>query len=239
MSIHSDLIAPPFYFFHREKQAIEEEKQQIDRKKARKGSQNSAKVIAETNDEDESVSDGCLGGLPGTELTDWTFRKLISCTKTVVALKEPGSKRRLADLFLEKPAPQQFPDYYELIEKPIGINDILRKCRGKLYTHFSEYREDWKLMIANAIKFNGEGSWVVTDVLALEKELDRVLKKNGFSEEALPSPGKKKVPKKKLRIKLSLKAPAKISEGDGGDAGEHEPPPPQEPTHKKKRARIK
>jgi Bromodomain len=162
----------------------------------------------------------------------------------VVALKEPGTKRRLADLFLEKPAPQQFPDYYELIDKPIAINDILRKCRGKMYTHFFEYRDDWKLMIANAVKFNGEGSWVVKDILALEKELDRVLKKNGFTEEALPSPGKKKSPKKKLRIKLSLRASVKSSEveGEGDEEDEEEgeePPPPLEPTPKKKRARRK
>jgi Bromodomain len=160
----------------------------------------------------------------------------------VVTLKEPGTKRRLADLFLEKPAPQQFPDYYELIDKPVAINDILRKCRSKVYTHFYEYREDWKLMIANAIKFNGEGSWVVKDILALEKELDRVLKKNGFTDEALPSPGKKKSPKKaKLRIKLSLKASTKSSEGEGeGDEeDEEEPPPPEESTPKKKRARRK
>ena len=189
-----------------DKQAIEEEKQKSARKKARKG----AKADAAEDDEE------LVAGNTGSELNDWTFRKLISCTKTVVALKDPATKRRLADLFLEKPAPQQFPDYYELIEKPMAINDILRKCRGKLYTTFSEFRDDWKLMVSNAVKFNGEGSWVVADAVVLEKELDRVLKRNGFTEDKLPSPTKKKP--KKLRIKLSLKAvqPAATTE-DGGD----------------------
>jgi hypothetical protein len=142
---------------------------------------------------------------PGSELTDWTFRKLISCTKAVITLKDPSTKRRISDIFMEKPSPGQFPDYYELIKKPIAINDILRKCRAKLYVSMREYRDDWKHMFANAKTFNGEDSWVVKDGLDLEKELERVLKKNGFGEEAPKKPTPQK-PKKKLRIKLSLKS---------------------------------
>jgi hypothetical protein len=138
-----------------------------------------------------------------SELTDWTFRKLISCTKSVVALKD-SSKRRICEIFLDKPSPEQFPDYYEIIVKPIAINDILRKLRGKLYANLQEYRNDWKLMFANARQFNGDDSWVVEDGKAIEKELERVLKKNGFSEEAA-TPKSPLKPKKKLRIKLSLK----------------------------------
>ena len=142
--------------------------------------------------------------VPGSDMTDWTFRKLISCTKAVISLKDPATKRRLSDVFLDKPSPEQFPDYYELIEKPMAINDILRKCRGKLYTSMREYRDDWRLMLVNATKFNGPDSWVVKDGEALEKELDRVMKKNGFAEEP---PKKPPPPKnKKLRIKLSLKS---------------------------------
>jgi hypothetical protein len=141
-----------------------------------------------------------------SELTDWTFRKIISCTKSVIALKDPSTKRRLCEVFLEKPSPEQYPDYYEMIEKPIAINDILRKCRAKLYTDLQEFREDWKVMFANSKTFNGEGSWVVADGKALGNELDRVLKKNGFNEETpKQKPSPPKAPKKKLRIKLSLK----------------------------------
>lgn len=136
-----------------------------------------------------------------TVLTDWTFRKLISCSKSVVALKDPSTKRRISDIFLEKPDPATFPDYYEIIEKPIAINDILRKCRAKLYVNLQEFKTDWQLMFSNARKFNGEDSWVVEDAKALEKELERVLKKNGFSEEHVPTSKKTT----KLRIKLSLK----------------------------------
>ena len=160
-----------------------------------------------------------------TDLTDWTFRKLISCTKSVIALKDPTTKRRLSDIFIEKPSPEQFPDYYEIIEKPIAINDILRKCRGKLYADVQEYRDDWKLMVANATQFNGDGSWVVEDGKALVKELERVLKKNGLNDEMVPSKAKTppaKPQKKKLRIKLSLKT-KKISDVQNGDESSDPP----------------
>lgn len=137
-------------------------------------------------------------------MTDWTFRKLISCGKAVVTLKDPSTKRRLSDIFLEKPDPATFPDYYEVIEKPIAINDILRKCRAKLYNNFAEFKDDWKLMFSNARKFNGDGSWVVEDARALERELERVLKKNGFADDQKP-PTSKATLNTKIKIKISLK----------------------------------
>ena len=213
-----------------DKQSIEEEKQKNARKKARKGTLADAE-----NDDDDGSNEQLAAANTGSELNDWTFRRLISCTKTVVTLKDPVTKRRIADLFLEKPAPQQFPDYYELIEKPVAINDILRKCRGKLYTTFSEFRNDWKLMVANATKFNGEGSWVVADAVLLEKELDRVLKRNGFTEDKMPSPNKKKP--KKLRIKLSLKTVQPAAAADSSGDGEVPPELALAEPPKKKRGR--
>ena len=166
-----------------------------------------------------------------SDLTDCTFRKLISCTKAVVALKDPATKRKLAEIFLEKPSPEQFPDYYEIIEKPIAINDILRKCRGKLYSTMQEYRDDWTLMVANATQFNGDGSWVVEDGKALVKELERVLKKNGMNEDLASAKPKTPPPKvkKKLRIKLSLKTlKANTKETPATDGDDGEPIPMEE-----------
>ena len=149
-------------------------------------------------------------GPPGT-MTDWAFRKLISTTKQVIALKDPTTKRRLSEIFLEKPCNQTYPDYYEIIERPIAINDILRKCRGHLYSDVKEFRDDWKLLFANAKRFNGEESWVAGDAKALERELERVMKKQGFDE---PPPPAKRKP---LRIKLSLKS-KKTKDGDAASS---------------------
>ena len=174
--------------------------------------------------------------IANSELTDWTFRKLISCAKSVVTLKEPSTKRRLCEIFLEKPSPEQFPDYYELILKPIAINDILRKCRGKMYANLQEFHDDWKLMFANASQFNGADSWVVEDGKTIKKELDRVMKKNGFSDEAGVKPKTPPKAKKKLRIKLSLKT-LKSKDNSTGDVKQSEvggnPPEPVKKKRKK------
>ena len=178
-----------------EQQADKEEKSVKKRRRTTKSPAATSDPSPTPDEEEEETPAGIASGL-----TDWTFRKLISCSKSVVALKDPSTKRRLSDIFIEKPDPSQFPDYYEIIEKPIAINDILRKCRAKLYVNLQEFKADWSLMFANARKFNGDDSWVVEDATALQKELERVLKKNGFSDDSVPISKKKK-----LRIKLSLK----------------------------------
>lgn len=179
-----------------EQQAVEEEKQF--KKKPRTSKSPASMSSRSSPAPEEELDELPIGNASG--LTDWTFRKLISCSKSVVALKDPSTKRRLSDIFIEKPDPSQFPDYYEIIDKPIAINDILRKCRAKLYVDLQEFKADWSLMFANARKFNGDDSWVVEDAVALQRELERVLKKNGFSDDSVPISKKKK-----LRIKLSLK----------------------------------
>jgi superfamily II DNA/RNA helicase len=180
-----------------DKQAIGEEAERAANKASRQ-------TTAAASTGDSAADSGAVSAATGSELTDWTFRKIISCTKSVIALKDPSTKRRLCEVFLERPSPEQYPDYYEMIEKPLSINDILRKCRVKLYANMHEFREDWRIIIANAKQFNGEGSWVVEDAKALERELERLLKKNGFNEDSIPKPSPPK--KKKLRIKLSLKS---------------------------------
>lgn len=181
--------------------AMEEERA----KKKAKTSRTASRVIISSEsidnmEEDEPEELETLEG-GSTLLTDWTYRKLISCAKAVVALKDASKNRRISEIFLDKPDPATFPDYYELIDKPVAINDILRKCRAKMYSNVTEFRADWKLMFENAVKFNGDGSWVVEDATSLQKELDRVLKKNGFTDDQKPPTSKKK----QLRIKLSLK----------------------------------
>jgi Bromodomain len=179
-----------------DKQSIQEE----NAKKKKKTNKGTSQPAFEPN----SPSDPDLEDREkdSTLLTDWTYRKLTSCGKTVAALKDPSTKRRLAEIFLEKPDPATFPDYYEIIEKPIAINDILRKCRAKIYTTVSEFKADFHLMFSNAVKFNGPDSWVAADGAALSMELDRVLRANGFIDDQRPPTHKEKKP---LRIKLSLK----------------------------------
>jgi Bromodomain/Snf2-ATP coupling, chromatin remodelling complex len=182
-----------------DKQSVQEEHA----KKKQKKTKGTGRPVTKALVEDEEMLDESPSG--ASLLTDWTYRKLISCGKSVVALKDPITKRRLSEIFLEKPDPATFPDYYEIIEKPIAINDILRKCRAKIYNAISEFKDDWKLMFSNAAKFNGADSWVVQDAQSLEKELERILKKNGFVDDLKPPTCKEKKPLPRIRLTLTKK----------------------------------
>lgn len=124
--------------------------------------------------------------------------RLISVTRSVIYFKDKKSKRKLSEIFLEKPCPHTYPDYYQVVENPIGMNDILRKCRAKLYATINDFREDWNTLFENALTYNGKGSWIVTDGEILQGELDRLMDKNALGASTGAS-------KKPVRIKLSFK----------------------------------
>ena len=133
------------------------------------------------------------------DMTMDVHNSLEKITKAVINLKEKTTMRSYAEIFLEKPCRQTYPDYYQLIDNPLGMNDILRKCRAKLYGSVSEFRQDWKTLFKNAATYNGEGSWIVNDAGVLQSHLEKQLERNGLvGSSSEPKP-------KKLRIKLSLK----------------------------------
>merc|ERR1712238_430346 len=148
------------------------------------------------------------------EVTAAIYDRLASVTRSVIYFKEKGTKRKLSEIFLEKPCPQTYRDYYQVIDKPIGMNDILRKCRAKLYSSVNEFRDDWNALFKNALTYNGEGSWIVADAEVLKGELHRLMDKNALSASAA-------TPKKPVRIKLSLKKGTKkndtLGHGRGGN----------------------
>ncbi len=153
------------------------------------------------------------------EISAAMYDRLLSITRSIIYLKEKGTKRKLSDIFLEKPCPQTYPDYYQLIDKPIGMNDILRKCRAKLYSSVKDFREDWKTLFQNARTYNGEGSWIVNMADVIRGELDRLMEKNDLNyveivktlKASTTAPPKKPV----VRIKLSLKMPRKKVDESG------------------------
>jgi ATP-dependent helicase STH1/SNF2 len=141
----------------------------------------------------DSVDESERGGV-----SDALNDRLISITRSIIYFKEKGTGRKMTEIFLEKPCPTTYPDYYQLIEKPIGMNDILRKCRAKLYSSVSEFRDDWNTLFKNCVTYNGEGTWITNDADVLKQELNRLMDKNQEVKSKMP-----------LRIKLSLKGKKK------------------------------
>ncbi|KAK0208011.1 SNF2-family ATP dependent chromatin remodeling factor snf21 [Desarmillaria ectypa] len=83
---------------------------------------------------------------------------------------EDGRTRR--DLFLQLPAKKTYPDYYQLISRPICMTQIQKRSQSSYYKTVQQFRDDWKLMFNNARTYNQEGSWVYNDAEEMEKVFD-------------------------------------------------------------------
>jgi hypothetical protein len=139
-------------------------------------------------------------------LSEETTERLLSMTKSIIAIRDQKTSRRYSDVFRDRPSMDEYPDYYRVIDNPIAINDIMKKCRAKSYTSAAEYHNDFKLLFSNGVLFNGEDSWIAADGRIIEVELNRLMNKYKLLEkptEKVASPASAK--KKKPRIKLSLK----------------------------------
>uniref|UniRef100_A0A7S3QBD0 Uncharacterized protein n=1 Tax=Chaetoceros debilis TaxID=122233 RepID=A0A7S3QBD0_9STRA len=195
-----------------EKQAKDEE----DAAKARK---------KEWKDKRDKTAAAVAASLAATEaessesstLTPVIFDRLVSMTKSIIAIRDKKTKRRHSDIFRDQPSKDEYPEYFRAVEKPIAINDIMKKCREKNYTSVRGFHEDWLLMFDNAKKFNGETSWIAFDADVLKAELDRLLSKYKILEEQKkPEPDAPTPKKKKPRIKLSLKKLSTKRKKDNG-----------------------
>ncbi|XP_068951647.1 protein polybromo-1 isoform X40 [Petaurus breviceps papuanus] len=89
----------------------------------------------------------------------------------VLEAREPGTGRRLCDLFMVKPSKKDYPDYYKIILEPMDLKIIEHNIRNDKYAGEEAMMEDMKLMFRNARHYNEEGSQVYNDAHILEKML--------------------------------------------------------------------
>lgn len=79
---------------------------------------------------------------------------------SVTEAREPGSGRRLCDLFMVKPSKKDYPDYYKIILEPVDLKTIEHNIRSDKYLSEEALIEDMKRMFRNARHYNEEGSQV-------------------------------------------------------------------------------
>lgn len=85
--------------------------------------------------------------------------------------------RYRCELFTELPSPTDYPDYYQLIDRPISLAQIQGRlgdseeedCEASPYTQIAEMVDDLELMWANACRYNLEGSVVYEDAQVLQQ----------------------------------------------------------------------
>jgi protein polybromo-1 len=64
---------------------------------------------------------------------------------------------------------QEYPDYYEVIKKPIDMQRISQRISQSQYENVEELVSDFVLMFDNACKYNEPDSLIYKDALTLQR----------------------------------------------------------------------
>lgn len=102
-----------------------------------------------------------------TKIFEQCYKAVEDCTVT-----DDGEVRHRCDLFLQLPSKKQYPEYYQIILRPIAMDMIKKRMRSAFYKTASQFRDDFHQMFQNARTFNQEGSWVYVDSERLEEVFD-------------------------------------------------------------------
>ena len=99
------------------------------------------------------------------------LRTILDSLKTL----QDRSGRLRAEMFMELPSRDEYPDYYQFVQHPISLAEIERKLDERMYINAYALVTDVRVMISNAKFYNEEGSQVWNDADALQFQLERVM----------------------------------------------------------------
>lgn len=90
-------------------------------------------------------------------------------------------------LFMEKPSKKLYPEYYNVIDRPIDMLTIEANIKHDRYNSLDEMIGDFRLMFSNCRQFNEEGSMIYEDANLLERSMnDKLREMNSHLAERLP-----------------------------------------------------
>ncbi|KAL1500939.1 hypothetical protein ABEB36_006354 [Hypothenemus hampei] len=76
--------------------------------------------------------------------------------------------RLLSEPFMKLPPKKEYPDYYEVIKKPIDIQRIMTRIEDGKYSEMVELERDFTLLCQNAQLYNEEASLIHEDSIVLQ-----------------------------------------------------------------------
>ncbi|XP_065223085.1 protein polybromo-1 isoform X3 [Planococcus citri] len=97
-----------------------------------------------------------------------TMMKMRTLFSTIKDYKD-SKGRQLSVIFNKLPSKIEYPDYYEVIKKPINLEIISQKLKGNCYESLDDLVSDFVLMFDNACKYNEPDSQIYKDALTLQK----------------------------------------------------------------------
>ncbi|CAB3407587.1 unnamed protein product [Caenorhabditis bovis] len=101
-----------------------------------------------------------------------------------------------AGAFLDLPSGKDYPEYYEVIKKPVDMKMIRERIESNQYRNVSEMVDDMRLMFENAREFNEPKSNIYED----SKMLENVLLRSYEASRAAPIGASVSTPQFKIRL---------------------------------------
>ncbi|CAF1411121.1 unnamed protein product [Adineta ricciae] len=101
--------------------------------------------------------------IPKKSFNSPSYKTLTSLIQTIKNHSDQHG-RILSTVFLTLPAKLDYPDYYEIIQRPID----LKRIESRQYTSIQELSDDLQLMFDNACLYNEPGSTIYRDALSLQ-----------------------------------------------------------------------
>ncbi|KAG1687281.1 Protein polybromo-1 [Nymphon striatum] len=77
--------------------------------------------------------------------------------------------RKLSSIFMKLPSKTDYPDYYEVIKRPIDMQRIQTRLQATQYESLEDMLADFVLMFDNACKYNEPDSQIYKDALTLQR----------------------------------------------------------------------
>uniref|UniRef100_T1J6Q3 Polybromo-1 n=1 Tax=Strigamia maritima TaxID=126957 RepID=T1J6Q3_STRMM len=94
--------------------------------------------------------------------------------------------RKCSLIFMKLPSKTDYPDYYEVIKKPIDMQKIQSKLQTNQYESLEELVSDFVLMFDNACKYNEPDSQIYKDALTLQRIALQTKVELSESDEGVP-----------------------------------------------------
>ncbi|XP_019754076.1 ATP-dependent helicase brm isoform X2 [Dendroctonus ponderosae] len=189
----------------------DEEDEEDDEPKKRKRGKRRKKAEDSDSDAGPSSRKKLKGKLPDENKLKRQMKKLM----TIVTKYTDSDGRLLSEPFMKLPPRKDYPDYYEVIKKPMDIMRIITRIEDAKYTEMADLERDFMLLCQNAQIYNEEASLIHEDSIVLQSvftnakariETDGEDKQQEADEEAGKADADTAV---KMKIKLKGKKPSK------------------------------
>ncbi|KAJ1302544.1 hypothetical protein OPQ81_002861 [Rhizoctonia solani] len=81
--------------------------------------------------------------------------------------KTDSEGNRYSDVFMDLVPRKEYPDYYQIIKKPIAFTPILKRIKAKGYASPKAFMDDVELVFSNAVLYNEDFSQIWKDAMYL------------------------------------------------------------------------